>query len=260
MLRFAVVVLCLVVGIAGCSKQTREAMYPQDRLTLADELRSQGKCYKAIPHYEKLLSEFPAKDIAEQAKFNLAWCHKELKEYELAITGFEDFIDSYPTSPLVDDAMYFIAMCYLEQSPMPERDQAMTVRALEELKLVLREYPDTNLKEEVERAIRTCRSKLAEKEYLNGKLYLRLGYQDAAIIYFDTVLSDYADTPWAGQAMMGKGVALVAQGKIDEARSLFEQIIQEYPSSDLAEEAARYLNQLGGGKRSDKWTSEDSRS
>jgi len=260
MVRAGVVGLCLAVLISGCAKQTREAMYPEDRLALAEKLRSEGKCYKAVPHYEKLLSEFPAKHIAEQAKFNLARCHKDLKEYDQAIAGFEDFIDTYPTSQLVDDAMYLIAMCYLEQAPIPERDQSMTMKALEELKLILREYPETDLRSEIEQAIEICRSKLAEKEYLNGRLYLRLGYPKSAIIYFDTVINDYGDTRWAGEALLGKGIALLDQGRVDEARQVFEQVIERYPSSDLAKDAAKHLNQLGGGKRSDKWTSQDSRS
>ncbi len=243
------IVVSLLLSLGACARQVREAMYPEDRLALAERLRSEGKCLKAIPEYEKLLSEFPAQQIAEKAQFNLAQCHKDLKEYDLAVSGFEDFIDTYPTSPLVDDAMYMIAMCYLEQSPIAERDQTMTRKALDELNLILREYPDTDLKDKVEKAIAKCRSKLAKKEYLNGRLYLGLGYYKSAIIYFDSVLHDYPDTPWVGPALLGKGMALAAQGKTDEARAVFEEIIDRFPSTRIAEDASRHLHQLGGEKK-----------
>jgi outer membrane protein assembly factor BamD len=241
-------VICLLgLGMTFCSgRKGDSALRPEDRLALAEELQGEGKCAKAAIEYEQLLSEFPTQQIAERAEFNLARCRLELEEYDLALLGFEDFIDSYPLSELVDNAMYYIALSYLRQAPRPERDQTKTAKALSELNLLLREYPETDVRREAEEAAVTCRSKLAEKEYLNGRLYLRLGYYESARIYFDSVLAEYGETDWAGLALLGSGIAYSKENRLAEAREAFERILREYPSSGASAEAARRLEELGG--------------
>jgi outer membrane protein assembly factor BamD len=222
-------------------------MKQEDRLTLAQDLAGRGKCSRAILEYERLLSEFPKPQVAEAAKFNLARCRFEIGEYELAVTDFEDFINTYPKSELIDNAMYMIALSYLKQAPRPERDQAKTGQALDELNLVLRKYPSTDVKADVERSIGEARSRLAEKDLQNGRLYLRLADYKSARIYFDYVASNYSDTPWASEALLGKGEAFEREDDPGQARSAYEQVITDFPSSGASTEAARRLKELGGG-------------
>ena len=96
---------------------------PEEKMAEADRLAEKGDCRGAVMEYEELLSEFPPPDIAERAKFNRTRCRVRLKDWDLAISEFEDFIDTYPAGDLVDDAMYWIGYCYLAQSPRAERDQ-----------------------------------------------------------------------------------------------------------------------------------------
>ncbi|HVP58674.1 MAG TPA: outer membrane protein assembly factor BamD [bacterium] len=233
---------------ASCSKQqAATAMKQEDRLTLAQDLAQRGKCSKAILEYEKLLSEFPKPQVAETAKFNLARCRFDIGEYDQAVADFEDFINTYPKSDLVDNAMYQIGLCYLKQAPRPERDQAKTKQALDELTLLVRKYPTTDVKADVDRAIGEAKSRLAEKEIENGRLYLRLADYKSARIYFDYVVSTYSDTPWAPEALFSKGQAFEREGDPAQARIAYQQVIDDYPSSPASAEAARRLKELGGG-------------
>jgi outer membrane protein assembly factor BamD len=242
------VALLIVFSWLSCSRQqAATAMKQEDRLTLAQDLAARGKCSKAILEYETLLSEFPKPQVAETAKFDLARCRLDIGEYELAVTDFEDFVNTYPKSELVDNAMYMIGLCYLKQAARPERDQARTAQALDELNLVLRKYPSTDARADVERSISEARSRLAEKELLNGRLYFRLADYKSARIYFDYVVSTYPDTPWAATALLEKGEALEREGDPGEARRTYEQLIQDFPSSSAGSEAARRLKELGGG-------------
>jgi outer membrane protein assembly factor BamD len=220
---------------------------PEDGAARADGLAAEGKCREAIIQYEELLSQFPPPDVAERARFNRSKCRVELKDYDLAITEFEDFIDSYPKSDLVDDAMYMIAVCYLAQSPRAERDQQNTVKAVGELDFLLREYPDSNVREEVEALRREARAKLAEKEYLNGKLYLRLEYFRAARIYFDAVINEYGDTEWAAWSMLGKAQTYDREGNLKKAIEIYEKVIAHYPDTEPSGRAGMRLDQISGG-------------
>jgi outer membrane protein assembly factor BamD len=240
--RLLLVFLLLCSGFAACSRQgIKERMDPEDRLALADRLRDEGKCVRAIEQYDRLLAEFPTPQVAEQAKFNLAACQMELEHYDLARAEFEDFVDSYPKSDRVDNALYMIGLSYMQAAPRPERDQTLTVKALDELALLLREYPDTDVRGAAEAAIGECRSRLAEKEYLAGRLYLNMKYYAAARLYFDSVIETYGETPWAPRALLLKGESFVGQGRYEDARDAFRRVMDEFPGSEASEEAAREM-------------------
>lgn len=209
-------------------------------------MRARGKCSKAILEYEQLLSEFPSQEIAEQAEFSLAHCRMMMGEYDLAIQGFEGFIDSYPRSELVDNAIYLIAMSYVEQSPRPQRDQTKTAKALDELYLLLREYPESDVRSEAEEQIAGCRSRLAEKDYRSGRLYLKLRYNEAARVYFDSVISEYADTSWYVWAVLGKGLAFEQDKRFEEAAEIYRSVIRDHPATEAATEATGRLEEIGG--------------
>lgn len=224
-------------------------MFPEQRLELAQRLQSQGKYAKAIEQYEKILSEFPSREIAEKARFELGRCHMEAGDYENAVTSFEEFMSSFGTSDSVDNAIYMIALCYIRQSAQPERDQTMTLKAIDEINFLLKEYPGSDVADEAREALNACRSKLAEKEYLNGMLYLNLKYYNSALIYFDIVKNTYPETEWVAPSMLGKASSLVGLGRIDDACEVLLEIIKGYPNTDEAREAAARLDELERGKK-----------
>jgi outer membrane protein assembly factor BamD len=244
-LTIAIALVCLCM--AGCSGQKAVTpRSPADRLEHAGELQEKQKYVKAVAEYELLLSEFPAQEIAEAARYNLAECRIGLGDYELARRDLEDFIDSYPKSDLVDNAMFLIARSYVMEAPRAERDQTVTVKALDELYLLLREYPDTDILDEVNAQIAECRSKLAEKDYLSGSLYMRIKSYRAAHIYFDLVLEEYGDTPWARRALLGKARTYTKQKDFGAARETLERVVEEYPDTPESEEAAKSLRRMAG--------------
>ena len=136
--RFLMMIALVAFGSSMCSRQTvKGEMDPEDRLTLADRLRSEDKCIQAIEQYERVLSEFPTPQVAELARFNLATCRLDLEQHDVARREFEVFVDTYPKSERVDDALYMIGLSYLRSAPRAERDQTQVEKALDELLLCL---------------------------------------------------------------------------------------------------------------------------
>jgi outer membrane protein assembly factor BamD len=242
-------VIVVAVSWVSCSRhqQANVAMKPEDRLATADNLFARGDFGEAIPHYERVLAEFPRPEIAELARFNLARCRMENEEYDLAIMGFQDFSESHPQSDLVDNAMYLTAMCYLKQAKEIGRDQTRTVEALDELNLLLRKYPDSDVKAAVEAGIIEARSRLAEKEYLNGQLYFKVGDHKSALVYYDYVAANYGDTSWAEQALLARARTLERLDRNDEAIETYRRIVEDYPGGGPGREAAQRLKELGDG-------------
>ncbi len=238
----------LSLSLACCSgSKPRVALEPGDRIARADDLAARGECRKAIVEYEELLAEFPPPEIAERAKFNRSRCRVELKDWDFAIAELEDFIDTYPASDLADDAMYMIGFCYLAQSRRAERDQQNTHRAVDELEFMLREYPDSNVREEATASLMEARGKLAKKDYLNGRLYLRQRSYMAARMYFDMVIDEYGDTAWGAQALLGKGESYDKEGNIEKAIETYEKVVADYPGTDACGQAGMRLERISDG-------------
>ena len=237
----AILLLCLIT----CSRTPAKVPAdPEDKLVRADRLADEGDCRRAVLLYDEILSEFPTPEVAERSRFGRAECRLELEDYDLAIDELEDFIDSYPGSDLADDAMYMIAVCYIAQAPRAERDQQNTVKAIEELEFLLREYPESNVRPEAEASRREARGKLAHKEYLNGKLYLRLGYERAARVSFDIVIGQYSDTEWAPWALLGKAQTFDREGRAAQAIELYGEVADGYPDTEPGMRASMRLAEL----------------
>jgi outer membrane protein assembly factor BamD len=240
----------LTLSLLCCSGAGQKAqLQPEDSIARAEQLAGEGDCREAVLYYEEILSEFPPPNIAERARFGRARCRYELEDYDLAIDELENFIDAYPKSDLVDDAMYLVALCYLDQAPRAERDQRNTVKAIDELEFLLKEYPASNVSREAGESLAEARAKLAHKEYLSGKLYLGLEYFRAARIYFDLVLDEYSDTKWAPWAMLGKGETYDREGKTTQALDLYRRVVSSYPGTLPAGRAGVRISQITGGAR-----------
>ena len=87
-------------------------------------------------------------------------------------------------------------------------------------------------------------SKLAEKEYQAGTIYLKMEYYRAAAIYFENVIEKYHDTPYAELAQLKKAEALSGRNKDSEAMSELEVFYRKYPNSEHKKEADELLARI----------------
>lgn len=84
----------------------------------------------------------------------------------------------------------------------------------------------------VREALYESRSRLAEKDFSVGEQYYRMKKYPSAVIYFDTVLGLYDDTPWAERSLRLKGDSLFAMRKYEEAAHSYERYLREYEAGD----------------------------
>ena len=83
-----------------------------------------------------------------------------------------------------------------------------------------------------------------EKEYLNGKLYLRRGrrFHKATRFYFEEkVLGPYGDTPWAIPAMLGLAQSYIKTSEWQEAARWARRVLEADPDSREAKKARKIL-------------------
>ncbi|MGQ9560371.1 MAG: outer membrane protein assembly factor BamD [Candidatus Oleimicrobiaceae bacterium] len=247
LVRIAIVLSCVGATLLAlsCSKsKVRPNLTAEERLNLAKQLFAKGDYLDAKQQLLVLTLSFQGSAVADEAQFYLAECHYQLKEYVLAISEYERLLKSYPNSPYVDEAEYKIGMSYFKLSPSSGLDQENARKAMEHFQRFLEDYPDSPLKKDVEASLQQCRNKLAKKEYDTGVLYRKMGYYDSALIYFDSVLASYYDTPYGPKALFWKGECLMKQARYQEARQAFSDYAQRYPQGADADRVRRRLKEL----------------
>ncbi len=247
LVRTVIVLSCVgaMLLAQSCSKaKVRPNLTAEERLSLAKQMFAKGDYLDAKQQLLVLTLSFQGSAVADEAQFYLAECHYQLKEYVLAISEYERLLKSYPNSQYVDDAEYKIGMSHFKLSPSSGLDQENARKAMEHFQRFLEDYPDSPLKKEVEASLQQCRNKLAKKEYDTGVLYRKMGYYDSALIYFDSVLATYYDTPYGPKALFWKGECLMKQGRYEEAREVFSDYARRYPQGAEGERVRRRLKEL----------------
>jgi len=132
------------------------------------------------------------------------------KEYEKAITYYEEFMKRAPDNPRVSQALYQegIALYHLEYFS----------EAIKKWEKVARDYG---------------KDELAPRALIQaGKTYFGLGKYGEALLTYDKLLEKYPGSEMVKEAILQIGQCYYNQGKIQEAISQYEKFVKEYPEDE----------------------------
>ena len=234
----------LLTALACSSSKIKPNMTPEERLEVAKKMLEKGDYLRAKTQFTILVLNYPGTPIADDAQYYLAEAHFGLKEYILAAAEYEKLVRNYPQSPFVDDAEYKMGLCYYELSPHYGLDQKYTVQAIQYFQRFLEDFPNSEYRKDAEKKLMELRTKLAKKEFKNAELYRKLGYYESAVIYYDGVLNNYYDTPYAEKALYRKGECLFKMKKYQEADQVFSVFEERYPQSSLLPDVKHYREKI----------------
>lgn len=191
--------LFLALGCASSSLQSAAGPSGLDR---AREKIAKEDYRDAVVLLNEFLRENPGTRYLDEATFLLGKAYYETGEYLEAETRFRSILRDFPESAFAPDASYHLGLALLSQSRGPELDQTETLAARQQFESFLRRYPDHAEAPRAREHVARIEEKLAHKEFLNARTYLRRGYEDAAIYYLEKkVVADYPESTWADQAV-----------------------------------------------------------
>jgi outer membrane protein assembly factor BamD len=233
----AVWILLALIDIACGHTSVTAILSAEDRFALGKMKYNNRDFLEAINEFEVVRLQFPGSTIADSAQYYLGECHYQQDEFLLAAEEYQTLRRNMPASSLVPLAQYKIALCYYNLSPKAPLDQSYTRRAIDEFQAFIEYYPNNELLKDAETKIVELNSKLAQKLFESGQLYLKMNNSKGALIYYDLVIEKYHDTPFAELALLGKVKALIARKRYDEAKSEIEKYFDKYPSSSNRRDA-----------------------
>src|SRR5712675_2004358 len=216
---------------------------------------------------QTLINTYPDSEYIARAKLAVAdswYAEGGTTAMQQAEIEYKDFRTFFPNMPEAAEAQLKVANIHYQEMEKPDRDYTHAMRAEEEYRSLIQEYPDSKLVPEAKQRLREVQEVLAQREYNIGRFYyLRLAYP-AAIARLKTLVDRYPLYSGADQALYLLGQSYegeievvrkngrmneVAKGKmieelLREASEAYGKIIKRYPAMDRAVDAKARLEGL----------------
>jgi outer membrane protein assembly factor BamD len=186
--------------------------------------------------------------------------------YQQAEVEYKDFITFFPNLPEAAEAQLKIASMHYKEMEKADRDFTHAMRAEDEYRQLILQYPDSKLVPEAKQRLREVQEVLAERQYRIGRFYFLRESYPAAEARLKTLIDTYPLYSQADDALMMLGRCYEAQAemlknpklKLDEkmrvtairqyqgfAGQNYAHVIERYPLSDRADEARSRLKEFG---------------
>ena len=154
----------------------------------------------AIEIFGKVVENSTYGPLAPKAQYKLGLVLKGLMRYYEAEEEFNKVVSRYPDSEWSAAAKFQIASCRANLSKGFAYDQGSAQEAKEKFEEFVKEHPDAVLSLDAEKNIGQIREKEAEASYNIALFYEKQKAFDSAKIYYNNIVSDYPQSPWAAQA------------------------------------------------------------
>ena len=236
--------------LGACAKKTEER--PLDSYTAEEiykrgefELNANPKPKEAIRYFQEVERLYPYTEFAKRALIMQAFSHHKAKEYEEARGAAQRFLDLYPADEDAAYAQYLMALSYYDQIDEVGRDQGLTFQALQALRVVIEQYPDSEYAKSAKLKFDLAFDHLAAKEMEIGRYYLKRGNYTAAINRFRVVVQDYQTTSFTAEALHRLTESYLALGLTDEAQTSAAILGYNYQSSPFYDDSFALLKGRG---------------
>ncbi|MGH7447305.1 MAG: outer membrane protein assembly factor BamD [Longimicrobiales bacterium] len=188
----------------------------------------------AISAFERFTLTFPTHERVPEARFRIGEAYAGRGEHVTAAMEFNRLASDFPAGPWADDARFAVCRSYDELSPAPPRDQEYTVTAIDHCRSLLLYYPESEYVPRAQAILDGLVNKLAEKDFDTAEYYFRRRAYHSANIYYESVASEYAETPWAPRALLRLHESYTRLGYEQEAQAARERLLREFPDSPQA--------------------------
>jgi outer membrane protein assembly factor BamD len=216
---------------------------------------------------QTLINTYPDSEFVARAKLAVAdswYAEGGSTAMQQAEIEYKDFRTFFPNMPEAAEAQLKVANIHYEEMEKPDRDYTHAMKAEEEYRALIQDYPDSKLVPRAKQRLREVQEVLAEREFEIGRFYfLRLAYP-AAIARLKTLVDRYPLYSGADQALFLLGqsyeaeinairkngrIGEVTKGKLIEdqtkqAAEAYDRIIRRYPAMDRAVDAKERLEAL----------------
>ena len=261
--RIALPALLLCAALAGCggggafssNEVPLETYTPVQIFERAEFELERRRPNDAAFYFSEIERLYPYSDLARRALIMQAFSYHTDRDYVNSRSAAQRFIDFYPDDEDAAYAQYLLALSYYDQIDDVGRDQGLTFQALQALRAVIEQYPDSEYARSSILKFDLAFDHLAGKEMEIGRYYLRRSHFSAAINRFRVVVEDFQTTTHTPEALHRLVEAYVSLGLTDEAQTAGAILGFNYQSTEWYESSYALLTGAGldAKARGDGW-------
>lgn len=242
--------LVLAGALAACGGGNKEPdlenMDAEQIFKLGErELADNRKSDQAVKYFSEVERLYPYSEWAKRALIMEAYGYHKDRKYEESRTAAQRYIDTYPAEEDAAYAKYLLALSYYDQIDDVGRDQGLTFQALQALRAVIEDYPDSEYAKSAMLKFDLAFDHLAAKEMEIGRFYLKKQYYSAAINRFRVVVEQYQTTSQTPEALYRLIESYLSLGLTDEAQTAGAILGYNFQSTVWYDDAYRLLTKQG---------------
>ncbi len=199
----------------------------------------------AAEYFGEVERLYPYSEWGRRALVMQALAYHRDKDYEAARGAAQRYLQFYPNGEDAAYAQYLLALSYYDQIDDVGRDQGLTFQALQALRVVIEQYPDTEYAQSAVLKFDLAFDHLAAKEMEIGRYYLKRSHYTAAINRFRVVVEDFQTTTHTPEALLRLVESYLALGLTDEAQTAGAILGYNYQSTPWYQDAYALLTGRG---------------
>ncbi|MFP4600972.1 MAG: transglycosylase SLT domain-containing protein [Persicimonas sp.] len=228
------------------AKVPRESLvFGHSLILLADSLAGAGgesDLERAVDTLELYLSKYPNGRSAEAARLSLAEALEKSERWDAAALAYRDVVENHPLSDSAKTAKEQLDSIreHLSESTTEEIDSPPFSTRMMRYRALFGAHRSEVVVDELGDELETLDEDAAERceaTYLVAKSYSKLRRHSDGADWYERILDDCAQTPYAIKALYVGGKGLWNSGKQDDARQWFERIWTEYGDHSFADDA-----------------------
>jgi outer membrane protein assembly factor BamD len=196
-----------------------------------------------------LLATCSGSGFIEQALYELAESHFNLKEWIEAKAEYTNLLRDFPNSEYAEKSHYRRAECSMKMILSPDRDQAQTDEAIEDFELFLANFPKSALADSAKQKIFFLIKQKARKDIQIASLYMKMDEYQAAAIYLKGVLEKFPNYTNQSQVQLNLARCYLSLNQFEEAESYLKEL-QSANSDKMDKSKVEKLKKLLKQKRS----------
>src|SRR5947208_6476709 len=198
----ASVLLAAALLLAGChhskvqnpianidSKQPDKVLY--DR---AMDAMKHGKYTVARTLLETLINTYSDSEFIARAKLSVGdswYAEGGTAAMQQAEAEYKDFITFFPNLPEAAEAQLKVANIHYRAMEKPDRDFNQALRAEDEYRALLKQFPDIKLVPEATQRLREVQEVLAERQYRIARFYFIRDNMPASLARYKSLVDSY---------------------------------------------------------------------
>jgi outer membrane protein assembly factor BamD len=215
---------------------------------------------------QTLINTYPDSEYLSRAKLAIgdSWYYEgSSAAWAQAENEYKDYQTFFPNTPEAAEAQLRVADIHYKQMEKPDRDYSHALRAEDEYRQLLLQYPDSKLADEARKKLLEVQEVLAEREFRVGRFYFVKESYPASIARLKSLTDAYPLFSQADEALFMQGQALEAEATLlrnipkeklsesvkaklikdyeDQAAEAYSKILTRYPAMPRAENAKQRL-------------------